>query len=181
MSDRFGRIIVQTKPPICKRLMACTSGRRRGSERLGPTTCSKHHGGMDEQVVVVGNATRETYQTRMNWNEMSLIWVWIALFETKKLWVGKPMGFQLRAVKKWGASLGRVSTLETSRNRYAGGRSWFWAQVFYSIAFLILSVFFDAMWHVLWICEFDSLGVWVLRSFSTDKSSSSNGGVWVMC
>ena len=79
------------------------------------------------------------------------------------------------------ASLGRFSTLETSRNRYAGGRSWFWAQVFYSIAFLILSVFFDAMWHVPWCCEFDSLGVWVLRSFSTDKSSSRNGGVWVMC
>ena len=80
-----------------------------------------------------------------------------------------------------GASLGRFSTLETSRNRYAGGRSWFWAQFFYTIAFLILSVFFDAMWHVPWCCEFDSLGVWVLRSFSTDKSSSRNGGVWVMC
>ena len=52
---------------------------------------------------------------------------------------------------------------------------------FYTIAFLILSVFFDAMWHVPWCCEFDSLGVWVLRSFSTDKSSSRNGGVWVMC
>ena len=28
-----------------------------------------------------------------------------------------------------GASLGRFSTLETSRNRYAGGRSWFWPRI----------------------------------------------------